>query len=62
MTEGWKKVHAEEANITMNKLRTVRWVMNVAGMEERRIQGFGSISEAKRQLEHANRMMILKRN
>lgn len=36
--------------------------MNVAGMEERCIQGFGRISEAKRQLEHANRMMIFKRN
>jgi len=48
--------------MTMNKLRTVRWVMKLAGMEEICAQGFGRISEAKRQLEHANRMMILKRN
>jgi len=58
MTEGWRKVHTEEANTTSNKLRTVRWVMNVAGTEKRCIQGFGRISEAKRQLEHANSMMI----
>lgn len=62
MTEGWRKVHTEEANMTMNKLRTVRWVMNVAGMEERCIQGFGRIYEAKKQIEHVNSMMILKRN
>jgi hypothetical protein len=62
MTEGWRKVHTEEANMKMNKLKTVRWVMNVVGTEERCIQGFGRISEVKRQLEHANNMMILKRN
>jgi hypothetical protein len=60
MTQGWRKVDTEEANIMTNKLRTVRWAMNVAGMEERCIQEFGKISEAKRQLEHANSMMILK--
>jgi hypothetical protein len=60
MTKGWRKVDTEEANMTTNKLKTVRWAMNVAGMEERCTQGFGRISEAKIQLEHANSMMILK--
>jgi len=44
MTEGWRKVDTEEANMMTNKLR---WAMNVSGMEERCIQGFGTISEAK---------------
>jgi hypothetical protein len=48
MTESWRKVHTEEANMTITKLRTVRWVMNVAGTEKRCILGFGRISEAKR--------------
>jgi len=60
MTEGWRKVDNEEANMMTNKLRTVRRAKNVAGMVERCIQGYGRISEAKRRLEHANSMMILK--
>jgi hypothetical protein len=55
-------VHTEKANLTMDRLRTVRWVMNVAGIELSAIQGFGKVSEAKRPLEDANSMMILKRN
>jgi hypothetical protein len=62
MIEGWRKVDNEEANLTMNKLKTVRWVMNVARREKRCIQGSGRESGAKRPLEGANSMMILKRN
>ena len=45
----WRKLHDEELNdmycspnvVRVIKSRRIRWVGNVAGIEERRIQGFG---------------------